>query len=109
MNYGVHGAADRAHWACAIPTRTRKGPTRRRCSAGSISRGLPPATAAELARAKLSIFRPQSYSAADDGGSFSGRANLAYAFTDDLFGVRELCATATSPAASTCRVCRWMR
>ena len=46
--------------------------------------GLPPATAAELARAKLSIFRPQSYSAADDGGSLSGRANLAYTFTDDL-------------------------
>ena len=48
--------------------------------------GLPPATAAELARAKLSIFRPQSYQAIDDGGSFSGRANVAYAFTDDLFG-----------------------
>ena len=46
--------------------------------------GLPPATAAELARAKLSIFRPQSYHVTDDGGSLSGRANLAYAFTDDL-------------------------
>jgi len=46
--------------------------------------GLPPATAAELTRAKLSIFRPQSYSAADDGGSLSGRANLGYTFTDDL-------------------------
>ena len=48
--------------------------------------GLPPATAAELNRAKLSIFRPQSYTAADDGGSLSGRANLAYQFTDDLLG-----------------------
>ncbi|HMN47123.1 MAG TPA: TonB-dependent receptor [Povalibacter sp.] len=48
--------------------------------------GLPPATAAELARAKLSIFRPQSYTAADDGGSLSGRANLAYRFADDLMG-----------------------
>ena len=46
--------------------------------------GLPPATAAELNRAKLSIFRPQNYSVTDDGGSLSGRANLAYSFTDDL-------------------------
>ncbi len=48
--------------------------------------GLPPATAAELARAKLSIFRPQNYSAADDGGSLSGRFNLAYSLGDDLMG-----------------------
>ena len=48
--------------------------------------GLPPATAAELARAKLSIFRPQNYTAADDGGSLSGRFNLAYTMTDDLMG-----------------------
>jgi iron complex outermembrane receptor protein len=48
--------------------------------------GLPPATAAELLRAKLSIFRPQSYTAHDDGGNFSGRANISYRFTDDLFG-----------------------
>ena len=48
--------------------------------------GLPAATAAELARAKLSIFRPQSYSAHDDGGSLSGRANLASTFTDHLMG-----------------------
>ena len=48
--------------------------------------GLPPATAAELARAKLSIFRPQSYTAADDDGSLSGRANLGYTFTDDVMG-----------------------
>ena len=53
--------------------------------------GLPPATAAELTRAKLSIFRPQNYSAADDGGSLSGRANLAYTMTDDLMALRELC------------------
>ncbi len=37
-------------------------------------------------RAKLSIFRPQSYTAHDDGGSWSGRANVAYQFTDDLMG-----------------------
>jgi iron complex outermembrane receptor protein len=48
--------------------------------------GLPSATAAELLRAKLSIFRPQSYTAADNGGNFSGRANIAYQFTEDLFG-----------------------
>jgi iron complex outermembrane receptor protein len=46
--------------------------------------GLPPATATELARAKLSIFRPQSYTAADNDGSLSGRANLGYRFTDDV-------------------------
>ncbi len=35
--------------------------------------------------AKLSLFRPQCYDAADKGGSLSGRANLAWQFTDDLF------------------------
>src|SRR4029453_2325009 len=40
----------------------------------------------ELLRAKLSIFRPQSYTAADDQGSWSGRANVAYEFTGNLFG-----------------------
>ena len=79
-------------WACATRTRTRKALTRRRCSAGSISRGSPPATAAELLRAKLSIFRPQSYTAADDGGSFSGRANIAYAVHGRPVRLRELCA-----------------
>jgi iron complex outermembrane receptor protein len=53
---------------------------------GADLTGLPATTAAELSRAKLSIFRPQNYVAADDGGSFSGRANVAYQFTDDLFG-----------------------
>jgi iron complex outermembrane receptor protein len=48
--------------------------------------GLPAATAAELNRAKLSIFRPQSYHAADNGGSLSGRTNLAYRFTDGMLG-----------------------
>lgn len=42
------------------------------------------ATAAELRRAQLSIFRPQSYEAEDDGGNLSGRANLAYQITDAL-------------------------
>jgi len=55
-------------------------------SGGADLAGLPPAVAAELLRAKLSIFRPQSYVAAADGGSYSGRANIAYAFTRDLFG-----------------------
>ncbi len=55
-------------------------------SGGLPLTGLPPATAAELARAKLSIFRPQSYTAHDDGGNGSGRANVAYQFTSDLFG-----------------------
>jgi iron complex outermembrane receptor protein len=44
---------------------------------------LPPAVAAELRRAQLSIFRPQGYSAEDSGGSLSGRANLAWQWTDD--------------------------
>jgi len=55
-------------------------------SGGANLTGLPPATAAELLRAKLSIFRPQSYMAHDDGGSWSGRANVAYQFTRDLMG-----------------------
>ena len=46
--------------------------------------GLAPNVAAELNRAKLSIFRPQSYAASDDGGSISGRVNLAYRITDDM-------------------------
>ncbi len=36
--------------------------------------------------AKLSLFRPQCYDLEDSGGSVSGRANLAWQFTDDLFG-----------------------
>jgi iron complex outermembrane receptor protein len=55
-------------------------------SGGLDLTGLPAATAAELNRAKLSIFRPQSYTAHDDGGNWSGRANIAYRFTDKLFG-----------------------
>ncbi|MFO1455588.1 MAG: TonB-dependent receptor [Steroidobacteraceae bacterium] len=45
---------------------------------------LAPSVAAELRRAQLTIFRPQSYTAQDDGGSLSGRANLAFAMTDEL-------------------------
>jgi iron complex outermembrane receptor protein len=48
--------------------------------------GIAPAVAMELNRAKLSIFRPQSYTATDDGGSWSGRTNVAYELTDALFG-----------------------
>ena len=62
----------------------KEGTYATRVFGGADLTGLPPATAAELTRAKLSIFRPQSYSAADDGGSLSGRANLAYKFTADL-------------------------
>jgi iron complex outermembrane recepter protein len=51
---------------------------------GASLAGLPAATAAELNRAKLSIFRPQSYTASDSGGSLSGRANVAYKLTDNL-------------------------
>jgi len=57
-----------------------------RVSGGLALTGLPPATAAELARAKLSIFRPQNYSATDNGGSLSGRVNLAWTMTDNLMG-----------------------
>ncbi len=37
-----------------------------------------------LINAKLSILRPQSYSAADHDGSLSGRANLAYHLSDGV-------------------------
>jgi iron complex outermembrane recepter protein len=53
---------------------------------GANLAGLPAATATELNRAKLSIFRPQNYSVRNSDGSASGRANLAYEFSDDLFG-----------------------
>ena len=59
---------------------------RRRYSAGSISRGSPPAVAAELTPRQALDLPAADYTAADDGGSLSGRANLAYEFTDDLFG-----------------------
>jgi iron complex outermembrane receptor protein len=52
---------------------------------GADLTGLPTATANELARAKLSIFRPQSYAPSDKGGSLSGRTNLSYQWTDGLF------------------------
>jgi iron complex outermembrane receptor protein len=65
---------------------TKDGTYATQVSGGADLTGLPPATAAELLRAKLSIFRPQSYTAADDGGNFSGRTNVAYQFTKDLFG-----------------------
>lgn len=34
--------------------------------------------------AKLSLFRPQCYSVRDSGGSLSGRANVAWQFTDEM-------------------------
>jgi len=65
---------------------TKDGTYATHVSGGPSLAALPQATAAELTRARLSIFRPQSYIAADDAGNFSGRANIAYQFTDDLFG-----------------------
>jgi iron complex outermembrane recepter protein len=53
-------------------------------SGGPSLAGLPAATVAELTRARLSILRPQSYRAADSGGSLSGRANLAWQATDSV-------------------------
>jgi iron complex outermembrane receptor protein len=41
-------------------------------------------TVPQLVNAKLSVLRPQSYSAADDDGSWSGRANIAWQARDDL-------------------------
>lgn len=53
-------------------------------SGGPGLAGLPAATVAELTRARLSIFRPQDYSAEDAGGNLSGRANLAWQVSDAL-------------------------
>ena len=39
-------------------------------------------TSAALNNAKLSVLRPQSYAASDKDGSLSGRANVAWQFTD---------------------------
>jgi iron complex outermembrane recepter protein len=52
--------------------------------ATTVFGGLPTTPGTPLNNAKLSIFRPQSYTAADDGGSLSGRFNVAYEFTDGL-------------------------
>lgn len=41
---------------------------------------------AALNNAKLSILRPQSYSARDKGGSLSGRANLSYRIAEGVLG-----------------------
>ncbi len=53
-------------------------------SGGPDLSGLPAATRTELTRARLSIFRPQSYSAQDAQGNLSGRANLAWQVKDAL-------------------------
>jgi iron complex outermembrane recepter protein len=39
-----------------------------------------------LVNAKLSILNPQSYGATVSGGSLTGRANIAYQFTDGILG-----------------------
>jgi iron complex outermembrane receptor protein len=46
--------------------------------------GVPTTPGSQLDNAKLSIFRPQSYTAADDGGSLSGRANISYEITNAM-------------------------
>ena len=51
---------------------------------GANLTGLAPAVAAELNRAKLSIFRPQNYRAENDDGNLSGRTNVAYQLTDGM-------------------------
>ncbi len=43
-------------------------------------------TSTALANAKLSILRPQSYTAHNAEGNVSGRANLSYRFNDQVFG-----------------------
>ncbi len=53
-------------------------------SGGPDLSGLPAASRNELARARLSIFRPQNYSAQDAQGNLSGRANLAWQVDDAL-------------------------
>ncbi|MBV1691600.1 TonB-dependent receptor [Novosphingobium sp. G106] len=45
-----------------------------------------PAQITALTNARLSILRQQTYAAKDKGGSLSGRANLAYHFTDGIMG-----------------------
>ncbi|QNK02180.1 TonB-dependent receptor [Dyella telluris] len=52
--------------------------------ATTVSGGLPTTPGTLQDNAKLSLFRPQSYSASDSGGNVSGRTNLAYQFTDRL-------------------------
>ena len=52
----------------------------------TVSGGLPTTPGSVRDNAKLSLFRPQSYSASDNGGNPSGRVNLAYQFTDNLMG-----------------------
>ena len=59
----------------------KRGAYATQVSGGPALTGLPPAVAAELTRARLSILRPQSYTAADSGGSLSGRVNLAWQAT----------------------------
>ncbi len=53
-------------------------------SGGPDLSGLPAASRNELTRARLSIFRPQNYSAQDAQGNLSGRANLAWQVDDAL-------------------------
>lgn len=50
----------------------------------TVSGGLPTTPGTLQDNAKLSLFRPQSYSAHDSGGNPSGRVNLSYQFTDSI-------------------------
>jgi iron complex outermembrane receptor protein len=54
--------------------------------ATTVSGGLPTTPGSIQDNAKLSLFRPQSYSASDSGGNPSGRVNLGYQFTDNVLG-----------------------
>jgi iron complex outermembrane receptor protein len=59
----------------------KRGQYETQVSGGPDLGQLPAATRNELTRARLSIFRPQSYRAQDAGGNLSGRANLAWQFS----------------------------
>ncbi len=47
--------------------------------------GGPPVTSAALLNARLSVLRPQRYSARDAEGNVSGRANLGWAVSDNVY------------------------
>ncbi|HEX7917417.1 TonB-dependent receptor [Rudaea sp.] len=52
----------------------------------TVSGGLATTPGTPADNAKLSLFRPQSYTAADNGGNVSGRSNLSYQFADNMMG-----------------------
>jgi iron complex outermembrane recepter protein len=52
----------------------------------TVSGGAPTTPGSVQDNAKLSLFRPQSYRASDNGGNPSGRVNLSYQFADNIMG-----------------------